>query len=126
MKKIFISQNVLDSLFSEGRARLDHDRLTMHGKENEVFQLTQAYKFLYVADGSVDPHNLVGKIFTKDQLEKSCMDIYMDSVLYQETAYQVETGYIGVPQNKAAEEESKNWEQIPDEDLLSDYLLKVL
>ena len=100
--------------------------LSLKAEENEVFQLTQAYKFLYVADGSADPHSLVGKIFTKDQLEKSNMDIYMDSVLYQEKAYQVESGYIGIPQNKAAEVESQNWEQIPDEDLLSDYLLKVL
>lgn len=126
MKKIFISQDVLDSLFSEGKAHLDHDMLTMHGKDNEVFKLTQAYKFLYMADGSADPHSLVGKIFTKEQLKKSNMDIYMDSVLYNDKAYQVETGYVGVPQNKAAEEKSEDMEQVPDEELLTDYLLKVL
>ena len=126
MKKIFISQNVLDSLFNEGRAHLDRDNLTMHGKESEVFKLTPAYKFLYVADGSADPNSLVGKIFTKDQLEKSKMDIYMDSVLYNDKAYQVESGYIGIPQNVAAEKKSEAMEQVPDEELLSDYLLKIL
>jgi hypothetical protein len=126
MKKIFISQNVLDSMFSEGKAHLDQDRLTMHGKDNEVFKLTPAYKFLYVADGTADPHSLVGKIFTKEQLEKSNMDIYMDSILYHDIPYQVETGYIGIPQNPAAEKKSENMEQVPDEDLLTDYLLKVL
>jgi hypothetical protein len=126
MKKIFISEGVLDSLFSEGKARLDKDVLTMHGKENELFQLIPAYKFLYVADGSVDPYNLVGKIFTREQLEKSSMDIYMDSVLYHDKAYQVESGYIGLPQTAAAEKEAENMEQVSDEDLLGDYLLKIL
>ncbi len=126
MKKIFISQEVLDSLFSEGKASLDKDLLTMHGKDNEVFQLIPAYKFLYVADGSVDPYSLVGKIFTREQLKKSSMDVYMDSVLYHDKAYQVESGYIGLPQSPAAEREAGKMEQVSDEDLLGDYLLKVL
>lgn len=126
MKKIFMSQQVLDSLFSEDKARLDNDLLTMSSRDNQVFKLIPAYKFLYVADGSPDPYNLVGKIFTKEQLEKSSMDIYMDSVLYHEKAYQVESGYIGLPQTAAAEKQAENMEQIPDEDLLTDYLMKIL
>ena len=113
-------------MFGEGKAHLDGDLLKMHGREDVIFKLDQAYKFLYMADGTEDPHNLVGKIFTKEQLEKRDMDIYMDSVLSEDKAYQVEPGYVGVPQNTAAEKRSDEYEQVPDEELLTDYLLKVL
>jgi hypothetical protein len=123
MKKIFISQTVLDTLFSEGKATLTGDRLTIRSRGEQVFQLTPAYKFLYVAEGARDPSGLVGKIFTAAELEKIKADIYMDSVLVKEIAYQVETGYVGAPLQASTEPAA---EAVSDQEMLQDYLLKIL
>jgi len=134
VKKIFISQAVLDSMFEQGKAHLDQDRLMIHSKQDQVFKMIPACKFLYVADGSRDPHHLIGKILTRQDLEKISADLYMDSVLYKEIAYQVEPGYLGMPETAAAaaaaqqavEASGKKVEEATDAELLGDYLLKIL
>jgi len=137
VKKIFISQSVLDSMFEQGKAHLEQDRLTIHSKQDQVFKMIPACKFLYVADGSRDPHQLIGKILTRQDLEKIHADLYMDSVLYKEVAYQVEPGYLGLPETEAAAAitqqaqaavaaSGQKADEATDADLLGDYLLKIL
>jgi hypothetical protein len=134
MKKIFISQPVLDSMFEQGKAHLDQDRLMIHSKQNQVFKMIPACKFLYVADGSQDPHRLLGKILTRQDLEKIHADLYMDSVIYKEVAYQVEPGYLGLPETEAAAATTQKVaaaagpqaDEATDAELLGDYLLKIL
>ena len=141
MKKIFISQAVLDSMYEQGKAHLEQDRLMIHTKQNQVFKMIPACKFLYVSDGSKDPHHMLGKIFTRPDLEKIHAELYMDSVLYKDIAYQVEPGYLGVPETAAAqavtEKAAASAEQAgaragqpadeaSDAELLGDYLVKIL
>lgn len=125
MKKIFISQEVLDTLFAESKADLEGERLTIHSKGNQVFKLTPAYKILHLAEGGADPSDMVGKIYTKNELERVSADIYMDSVIINEVAYQAESGFIGVPEGTPEAEKEPEGE-ISDSELLSDYLLKIL
>lgn len=141
MKKIFISQTVLDSMYEQGKAHLDQDCLMIHSKQNQVFKMIPACKFLYVADGSPDPHHLLGKILTRQDLEKIHAELYMDSVLYREVAYQVEPGYLGVPETAAAVAATEQAavqsradgvkagapsDEASEAQLLGDYLLKIL
>jgi hypothetical protein len=65
---------------------------------NQVFILTQAFKFLAVADGSPDASGFTGKIFTQSELKKIKADIYMDSAIVNDVPYQVEPGFIGLPE----------------------------
>ena len=135
-KKIFMSQEVLDALFEQGKAEIEGDVLTINSAQKQVFKLLPAYKFIFLAEGDKDPHNLVGKIFTKEQLKKSKADIYMDSCIYKETPYQIESGFLGIPQEQKAEK-SVEVEKILQSDKpteaedfkikdLEDYLLKIL
>jgi len=141
MKKIFISQAVLDSMFEQGKAHLEQDRLMIHSKQNQVFKMIPACKFLYVSDGSPDPHSLLGKILTRQDLERIRAELYMDSVLYKDIAYQVEPGYLGVPETAAAQATAEKVvasagkagaqagqpaDEASDAELLGDYLLKIL
>ncbi len=144
MKKIFIAQSVLDSMFEQEKAHLEQDKLMIHSKQNQIFKLTPAFKFLYVSDGSADPHQFVGKIFTKQELDKIDVDLYMDSAIYKDTAYQVDPGYVGMPlasspaqvveapetpikpKEEGSEPKAEQVEEASDQDLLSDYLLKIL
>jgi len=135
-RKIFISQAVLDALFEQGQAELCGDSLVINSAQKQSFKLIPAVKFIYLAQGDRDPHNLVGKIFTQEQLKKAKADVYMDSVIYKDVAYQVEVGFLGIAQakkeEKAAEAEKINQSDKPTEakDInikeLSDYLLKIL
>jgi hypothetical protein len=143
-KKIFMSQQVLDALFEQGKAEIDGDTLTINTTHKQVFKLLPAYKFILLAEGDHDPHNLVGKIFTSEQLKKTKADIYMDSCIYKDTPYQIESGFLGIPQEikpekapEVAAEKQKEIEQILQSDKpteaedfkikdLEDYLLKIL
>jgi len=125
-KKIFISQEVLDALFDQGQAELKGDDLIIHSKEKQIFKLIPAFKFLYLSEGDFDPNQLIGKIFTVEELKSAKADIYMDSVIYKEVAYQVETGFLGIPQTRKAEKTADKVEQVDDVKLLENYLLKIL
>ncbi len=141
-KKIFISQQVLDALFEQDQAELKDDELSILSKNRQVFKLIPAFKFLYLAEGSLDPNQLIGKIFTEAQLKSAKADIYMDSVIYKDVAYQVEPGFLGIPrapkEGKAAEQppekavekvepvDAAKVEQVDDAKMLENYLLKIL
>jgi hypothetical protein len=140
MKKIFISQLVLDRLFAEGRADLMGEKLTVKGKDIQTYAVAQAFKFLAVADGSPDKAGMVGKIYAKAELDKIKADLYMDSAIISDVPYTIEPGYIGMPENveaqavtRAAEEEKvkkaepeTKVEGADDHAMLADYLLKIL
>ncbi len=138
MGKIFISQEVLDTLFANDDATLEGDRLTLKSKGNKVYKLSAAFKILRVEGEGADPNDMVGKIFTKAELDKISADAYMDSVLVNETAYQAQQGFVGVEEGAAQPEKPKDdggpsggegeprAEADVDSDMLSDYLLKIL
>lgn len=150
MKKIFISQEVLDSLFAENKAELNGDRLVIHARADQAYTLTAAFKFLSVADGSKDVNGLVGKIYTQEELDKIKADIYMDSAIVNDLAYTIEPGFVGVsdepvpapapvqpsaapqaaPQSTAPAEAGEKQDPAAGEavsdDMLADYLLKIL
>jgi hypothetical protein len=145
MKKIFISQEVLDSLFADNKAELNGDCLVIHARSDQVYTITAAFKFVTVADGTPDANGLVGKIYTQEELTKIKADIYMDSAIVNDLAYTIEPGFVGVSnepaqppaaalpagpaaaapsaadaaQEAAAAETAEN-------DQLADYLLKIL
>ncbi len=125
-KKIFISQEVLNALFEQGQAELQDDQLIIHSKEKQVFKLVAAYKFLYLVEGESDPNKLIGKIFTEEEMKNAKADIYMDSVIYKDLAYQVETGFLGIPQTKKAEKTAEKVDAVDDVKMLENYLLKIL
>ncbi len=132
MKKIFISQEILDSLFAEGKADLEGDKLTIHSRQDQEYKLVPAFKFLFVADGTEDQHGMVGKIYAKDELEKTGCDIYMDSAIVHDVPYQVEPGFIGEPGTREGEKEAQKLaeegkaESVDESKLLADYLMKIL
>ncbi len=101
-KKIFMSQQVLDALFEQGKAQIEGDILTIETATRQVYRMIPAVKFLSLAGGTTDPNNLLNKIFTQEQLKKSNADVYMDSVIYKDTAYTIETGFLGITVQAAA------------------------
>lgn len=118
MKKIFFSQQLLDSLSGEGKIKLDGNSLTLLSDTSKSFALEPAYRIIRTADGSADPNGLVGKIKSGKELQDIQAEAYLDSVICGETAYQADPGFLG--------EETEVMAKLSDTDILARFLLENL
>ena len=75
-------------------------------------------RFLKTVADAPDPHQLVGQIRYEKDLKAMGAEIYLNSVIYRETAYDVESGFIG--------EEKELLDRLSDADLLARFLLENL
>jgi len=116
-EKLFFSQEIINSWTDDQRVKFENDTLSITtGKGKQEYKLAQAYRVVKVSAGSPDPHNLVNTIHTGEELKAMGADIYMNSGILGETAYDLEPGYVAT---KAEDEKSI-------EELLMEYLAKTL
>jgi len=118
MNKIFFSQRILDSLIDEGKIKLAGNVLTLLLSDNPSFELEPGYRFLRTSDGSPDPHGLVGQIKYEKDVKALNAEIYMDSIIYRDVAYEAEPGFIG--------EKKELIDRLSDTELLARFLLDTL
>ena len=97
MARLFISQGRLDSWVSEDRIKVDGDVMRL-GDDPRTFKLRPAVRFMKVAGGGDDAHNLLGKVKLVADLEKQGGEYYPESVILGDTAYDVQDGFVGEPQ----------------------------
>ena len=138
----------IDEASREAAEAQQRELLVIHARSDQAYTLTAAFKFLSVADGSNDANGLVGKIYTQEELGKIKADIYMDSAIVNDLAYTIEPGFVGVSDEPApapaqsgaapqaapqpAAEAATGEKQDPaageavSDDMLADYLLKIL
>ena len=98
MARLFISQDRLDAWSAEERVRLVDDVMTLVG-DGRSFRLRPAVRFMKLSggQGDADPNSVVGKVKTIDALTKDGGEHYHDSVIYRESAYDVQQGFVGEP-----------------------------
>jgi hypothetical protein len=96
MSRLFISVDRLDAWTAEGRASLEGDRMTLT-ELGRAFSMTPAVCFVATNGNSDDPHDLVGRVKSKPQLEEMGAEQLASSVIYNDTAYDVIDGFIGEP-----------------------------
>ena len=115
--KLFFSQQLIDSWCDVEKVKFDADTLYIQGaKGAQEFDLVQAFRVLKVSDGTSDPHSIVGKVLSGDDLREKGADVYLDSCIIGETPYDLEAGYVAI---KTEDEKSLN-------DLLIEYMLKTM
>jgi len=85
---------MLDSMVDAGKIKVDKGVLTMLTGDNPTFELKQAYRFVKTIDDTTDPSGLVGQIRSEAELKELGAEIYMDSIIYRDIAYQADPGYI--------------------------------
>lgn len=116
-EKLFFSHEIINSWTDDKRVQFENDTLFIStGKGRQEYKLNPAFRFIKVAGGGEDPHNLVNTIHTADELKAMGADVYMNSGIVGETAYDLEQGYVAT---KAEDEKGI-------EELLMDYLAKTL
>jgi hypothetical protein len=78
--------------------------LTILG-EGRRYELAEAVRVLREVAGSVDAHDLVGRVKPRAQLDKLGAEIVESSMLLGEAAYDIELGWVGTPVGSFAQHE---------------------
>ena len=94
--RVFLPQLAVDSWLEEGRVELDGELMTLH-PAGQQFVLASALRFMAEVAGEPDPHELVGKVKTLEQVAALSGEHYSDSVIIGDNAYEVIEGFIGSP-----------------------------
>lgn len=132
MKRLFFSQSMLDSMIEAGKIRVEQSILTMLTADNPAFMLRPAYRFVKTIQDGPDAAGLVGQIRSERELKEMHAEIYLDSVIHQDVAYQVDPGFIAekvvaAPESAASPaaeaEPAKDGEKSDDPDQLSKFIL---
>jgi hypothetical protein len=114
-KKIFIPQQKLEDWVNGGKITFSDNVITTLTGNKLKYKLVPAYKFLKLTSGNKDELKLLGLIKSQDDLKHLKPDIFLDSIIIGDLAYEVETGYIG---NLTLDDE-----EMDDLKLLSQYIL---
>jgi len=61
------------------------------------FVMKPAVAFESVTGSDSDPHDLLGRVKSKQVLEEMGAECFGNSVIYSDTAYEVVDGFIGEP-----------------------------
>ena len=92
--RVFFPQQALDSWLEQGRIALVDDEMTLK-PDGQRYRLSSAIRIMAeVADGT-DPHDLVGKVKTLEQIVSMGGDQASDSLVFGDNAYQVIEGFLG-------------------------------
>jgi len=125
----FFKQKMIDDWVAEGKASFDGVTLEVLVGNKGTYHLEPATMFLDTQEGE-DQHKLKGKVLTQKHLEGLGADVYLDSALIGEIAYKVEPGFLVIsgqaPKVEVQEAQEKQSEEVKEEDLLADIMLKTL
>jgi hypothetical protein len=92
--RVFFPQEALDAWIEQGRVQLVGDELTTT-PEGRRLRVEGALRFTAEVGTGTDPHGLVGKVKTLDQVKALNGEHYADSVIIGDCAYQVVEGFLG-------------------------------
>jgi|SRR5690349_13298386 len=96
MARLFISSVKLEALAAANKVSIDGDQLNLT-ELGRSFRILPAVRFLGVAGGDPDPHELVGLVKSEEELAGMGADHMASSVIYVDTAYEVQQGFVGDP-----------------------------
>ena len=97
MSRLFISVERLEAWSAEGRANLEGDRMTLADLPGRAFGMQPGIHFVKVTGDDHDPNDLVGRVKTKHDLEEMGGELFGNSVIFKDTAYDIVEGFIGSP-----------------------------
>jgi len=82
------------------KATLVDGRLTLT-ELGRVFGVVPAVRFVKVAGNEPDPNDLLNRVKTDDELTAIGADLYMNSVIHGDIAYDVQPGFVGRAEPKS-------------------------
>lgn len=125
--RVFFPQALLDAWIADDRVDLAGNDLLLR-EEGRRYTLAEAFHVVRDAAGAGDRARLVGKVKSKDQLSDLGAEVFENSMILGDDAYDVIPGFVGEP-NGVAEPVTRAAQATanePEEDLLAQFLLKSL
>lgn len=98
--RVFFPQHALETWVEEGKARLVGETLAIPGGHR--LELQGALRFTAELTESGDPHGLVGKVKTLEDVEALQGEHSSDSVVIGDEAYEVVEGFLATPDAELA------------------------
>lgn len=100
MARLFISQERLDEWTMDHKAILESGRLELT-ELGRAFIVVPAVRFLKVSGGEPDPNDFLNRVQTEAELVEIGADLYMNSVIHGDIAYDVQPGFVGRAEPKS-------------------------
>lgn len=94
MPRIFVAQTPVDTWLSTGGVSLEQDLLRVSGPPSVDLFINPAVWFERIDGGEADPHDVVGRVKTSQELAQMGADHYESSVVMGDYAYTVRPGFI--------------------------------
>ncbi len=92
MSRLFVSQELLDQWTGEGKMEIEGSTLKLTA-EQLSFEVQPGVRFIKLAAGE-DREQLLGRVKSEAQMAKLGAELYMNSVLVAEDAYDVQPGFL--------------------------------
>lgn len=100
--RVFFPQASLDQWGIEGKIELLPNELVVLA-EGRRYQITEAVRVVAEVTGANDPHGLVGKVKAMADLEAIGGEIFENSMIIGDNAYDVVPGWAGAPSTSFAD-----------------------
>lgn len=94
MPRIFVSQRRIQQWTEEGRISVDGNVLVLPELARS-FRLTEAFHVERVVSEGGDTYRLTGKVKTRGQIGTLGGEVFLNSLIIGEAAYEGESGFIG-------------------------------
>lgn len=94
--KVFLPQDLVDSWITADKVELAGEFMTFRGSR-VALRLVPGFYFDHVAGGLDEGHQLLGRAKSKAAVAALGAEVYMNSIILGETAYEVEAGFVAKP-----------------------------
>lgn len=89
----FFTQKMIDAWANQGKVEFDGETLRVLSGKPGIYRLKPATMFLKLLEGE-DKNRLVGRVVANDVLKNMGADVYLDSCIMGDIAYNVEPGFV--------------------------------
>jgi len=94
--KVFLPQDVVDTWITADKVDLAGEVMTFRGS-SVALRMVAGFHFDHVSGGLDEKNQLLGRVKSKAAVSALGAEVYMNSVIVGETAYEVEVGFIAKP-----------------------------
>lgn len=103
MPRIFVSQKRVQQWTEEGRVHIEGNQMTLP-EMGRMFRLTEAfYVERAVSDGG-DVLGLKGRVKTRNQIAQLGGEVFLNSLVIGDAAYEGDPGFVGEPMQRSAKQ----------------------
>jgi hypothetical protein len=94
--RIFVSQKRVQQWTEEGRVAIDGNQMTLP-ELARTFKLTEAFYIQRAVSEDGDQFKLAGRVKTRTQIATLGGEVFLNSLIIGDTAYEGDPGFIGEP-----------------------------